>query len=481
MLAAYSTDNKENCMLRFLIIAGAALAAGQVHAAGNLSLALLQKCEGSKPETAAVGAILGKVVVGTVVDWAGAMIKAQAEVRHESLGTSSTEGRFFTLGSDGSVKRSYGCLRLISWSQTAEGPRTANALAALAHVNLYPADQALKRVPDFAAEFQITGPQDVSGVFALRPSFVYFGRSNISAWTNNKRSLALTFTFKDPSDASKAFASANFRFEQIPTDTLITRAANPLLYEQSSGWMSAPPFSPAETEAVESAALRLASGLANKESRRMGKELKLELAAPLPLVEPLVLAALGDYCRALPGEAGGKQAELQCKPGQFESQVKVAMLKSRLARARAAYMEPPLPLQELQPAEAGLMTVEAMVTETRDPSAFWGAVSGAFDANKDDLAIAVRQKLISSERRAADQAAREAAIGAANARDEARSAFEDAKLVVVEKEELLKQLSDKSSPLEVASAHAALVKARLKANSAARSSGQALPYPGLDA
>lgn len=455
-------------------------------AADNLTVSFHKSCPGGQaPESVPIAAILGKLAIGVAADWVGAMIKAQGTEQTATLGAGTSEGAFYLTRSDGRISRNYGCISLIGWdpaSPSAQNtPDEAKAIARIAEVMAPKANQ----VPSFYADFEIVSLPGRQDLFALRTLTLYLGKSGISGWTNHKRSVTVALSFNKPGDADKLFASTKFQFPDLPIGKFISREDEPL-FRLSSGWLQSPTYSDAEKDTANAATNLAATILANQQAVARERDLAKVVGTPPPAVAPTVLAALRAYCGSFkPAEKGKKAvpnapADL-CPPEVFAERIQQARLKERFDEAKLVAVDHPVPVHLLDEQQTGLISVTAAVSETRDASKFWAAMSSAYDSQKADLTQAVARKLIPSERRSAEAAEKAALIEAENKLDDYRVLFEDAKTAVVEKEVLVAALTEKSTESERVKANAELTKAKIKANQAARLAQMTpLPYPELD-
>jgi hypothetical protein len=212
------------------------------------------------------------------------------------------------------------------------------------------------------------------------------------------------------------------------------------------------------------------------------KELNKVVGIALPAVSQTALAALKDYCASFKkGRATPKAPTDLCPPEVFAEKIQQTRLKDRFDEARAVAIDYPVPVPKLNEQLTGLISMTVAVSETRDASRFWAAMSSAYDSQKTDLTQAIARKLIPSDRRAAEAEEKNAAIEAENATDDKRILLEDVKATVAEKEALVAALTDKSADTERVKANAELTKAKIRVNQGARLARiTPLPYPELD-
>lgn len=452
----------------------------------SLVVAFQDGCPGAdRPESlGAVGAVLGKIVIGGVIDWVGAMAKAQGEDKMVEVGNGTGSTEFYKIGTEGDIQRSRSCLSIIRPARHDEPPNNspdaAKALAA-ARIALRLAPEKALVAPDFYAEFEIFSLPGRQDMFALEARTLYLGRSEISSWGQQRRSVALSFNFNLPSSPDKPFASTLFRFADVPVGKLITREDDGL-FSSTSGLMPAPPLTAAE-EADVGAAKATAIALAAFRAETLRLTALIESAVTEPVVKAEVLNALSLYCASvLPTESvqpGNSAANDGCPPENYVKAIRQAYLKQRVVDAKliaAGQGEIPSSDEKL----IGLMNVTAHVDETRNGSAFWAAIGRAYDNQKADLTQVVTKQLIPSERRKAEAVAVDEKIQADNASDDLYLSYVDAQLVVEEAAVAVAALGDKATAIDRARANAELIKARIKLNKAARSAlVSPLPYPEL--
>ncbi|MBW3499902.1 hypothetical protein [Janthinobacterium sp. NKUCC08_JDC] len=451
-------------------------------ASDSLVVTFHEACEGAKsPESlAGIATVLGKMAVGGVIDWVGAMAKAQGEDKSFEIGFGTGGGEFYKIMMDGQVRRSPLCLSVVlpgRGKTQANTPDAAQVMRRM-HEVLEIADDQLT-VPDFYADFDIISIPGRQDMFALKMTSLYLGRSNISSWSNQQRSLALSIRFSLPSAPDKPFASALFRFADIDIGKFFSREKNPL-FRSTSGLMLGPTFSQAEEIDLAAAKSMVAARTAyEEEAKKRAALAETADAKPEPEFSPALFKAVSEYCAGFSSGGAAQPADM-CPPSSYVSASHRAYLRERFLNAKLMSVEQ----EELPSFESekriGLVNATVKVDETRTGSAFWAAIASAYDSQNADLKKAVAAHFIPSERRSIEAAAADAKIKTDNADDDLYIAYVEAQLAVEEAAAGVSTLGTQASAIDLARARAELIKAKITANKAARSASVLpLPYPEL--
>lgn len=405
-----------NRMLKMALLA--ALLGGTTAASASDSLVVNfhENCQGGKGKEnlGAIGAVLGKIAIGGTVDWVAEMVRAQAEKKVVEIGQGKGYTEFFRISEEGDIWRSKLCMSVLRLGrQPSEAGPDADKVVKRVREVLRIDDQKVLAAPDFYADFDIVAVPGRADMFALRAHSLYLGRSSLSAWGSQPRSVILSVAFSLPASPDNVFGSAIFEFADARVGQFWSREQDPL-FQASSGLLMAPAFTPDEEVQV-----RLANAVA------------AQLQAP---------------------ETAGTEGDAMVE--------KVALQTAE-------------PMKTIRAQSIGLINAVVKVDETREASSFWKAISGAFESNKEDLKTTSFAQLIPAERR-------KVAVESDNASDDLRSDFLSAKLAVDEQAATFNALGDDASDIEKIKARAALAKAQINANKAARKAGiTPLPYPEL--
>lgn len=456
-------------------------------ASDSLVVTFHETCQGVKPpeSLAGIATVLGKIAVGGVIDWVGAMAKTQGEDKTVEIGLGTGMGEFYKIKEDGNVRRSPQCLSIVL---PGRGEK---------QVSRFESDQVVQRMhevleipteqlaaPDFYADFEIISVPGHQDMFALKVYSLYLGRSNISSWNNQQRSLALSIGFNLPSAPDKPFASALFRFADIDIGKFFSRDKNPL-FRSSSGLMLGPILLPGEESDVAAAQALVAMRTSYEQDE--GKRAALAEGTGFKVEQPInpaLLKAMSQYCASF--ASGTKVPQVSaptdvCPPDNYINASHRAYLKQQFLNAKLMSTEPvEKPLLKAEK-KIGLFNATVKVDETRAGSAFWAAIASAYDSQKADLKQAAAARFIPSERRNAETVAANAKIKADNADDDLYIAYIDAQLGVEEAEADKAALGGQATVIDKTRASAVLLKAKIGANKAARSASVSpLPYPELE-
>jgi hypothetical protein len=203
---------------------------------------------------------LGKVAMGGVVDWVGAMASAQGEDKESGIGEGVGHGQFYRINENGTIGRNFGCIWMLRPARPDAGSDdSADAAKVLARLRNMLGDSygPITDAPDFYAEFDIDTLPHRKDVFALRVLSVYLGRSGISSWSSRERGLTTGVSLYYPNDPKQPFASTAFNFSDLPVGKFVTRENNGL-FRMSSGWMSVPSLENGDKTYVNEAGALLA-------------------------------------------------------------------------------------------------------------------------------------------------------------------------------------------------------------------------------
>lgn len=475
------------CQLACLFLLSMSSLTSPAVASDSLVVTFHEACKGSTPpeSLASIATALGKIAVGGVIDWVGAMAKAQGEDKSVEIGFGTGGGEFYKIMQDGQIMRSPLCLSIVlpgRGKMQTSTPDAAQVMLRMHEVLQIPNEQLT--VPDFYADFEITSRPGRQDMFALKITSLYLGRSNISSWSNQQRSLALSIGFSLPSAPDKPFASALFRFSNLDIGKYFSSAKNPL-FRSTSGLMLGPTFS--QTEEVDLAAAKslVAARIAyQEEAEKRATLAETANAKPEPEISPALFTALSQYCA---GFSSGRGAQLasgladMCPPSSYVSASHRAYLREQFLNAKLMSVEQEEPPSFDLEKRIGLVNATVKVDETRTGSAFWAAIASAYDSQNADLKKAVAARFIPSERRSVETAAADAKIKADNADDDLYIAYVDAQLAVEEATAGVSTLGSQATAIDLARARAELIKAKITANKAARSASVLpLPYPELE-
>lgn len=445
--------------------------------------------------------------INTAVDAAGSYFTAAAQTRSTAL-KGSVDDVFYTLDAQGQLAPEHdaqGCVVLM-----VQGPQPSQPWFDAARErseNLRRVD----RLPRFYFEASFDPAPGNTHEFIVRTRMLHVSNFLEDGWNyGNDRAYSVAFTLRSLEDY-KAFGQLSFSFAAVRPGTWAESDVirNQPLQRDSSikplppDWVSAQrvPFHPVSA-AIESAvnAQKLAAAPFQKAVRLLNAtppEPALQepewLVRVGPAANPAIArftATLHALCESidklkekkieLPRDARCPVSHLQAANeledarAALRAQMELEWAKAFFARYQGKACKkdkddkvvcaPPLRGQPQQ----GQYAWEAAVVETREPNALAKAVASAFSANKDKLKTALENEVIPSRRVA--EAAKDEAAG----RD-ALVAYRLAILKVDEEEAKLQEAVAKPRSEQIV-LQAAVLRAKVAANTAARAASLPPPF-----
>lgn len=467
-------------------------------------------------QQAGFGALLVEGLVGTlltsVVDAAGSYFTAAAKTKSVAL-KGGVDDVFYGMTPSGELslnRDGRGCLVLmVPGTQTIQ-PWFAAARQRSTVLNNF------DRLPQFYFEAAYERASGKPNTLLLRNQFMHVGAFFETGWAyRDDRNYSVALTLRRLDDG-QPFGQASFTFEVMRPGTWgvtqITRnnadgtstvdtSIQPTLLPQTT--LQSVPFFPStgdidvavSTQKLVAAPYVRAAALVNQSPRAPvlnEPEWRVRAAVAGTVSDPLVdrlTKGLMIYCDSLDKLKGGKSevaSDARCPVAHLQAANELAdahaALKVKMEREWAdafvifnstacknnkdMKMEctPPKPKQF----EQGPFTWEAVVVETREPTAFATAVASAFAANKEKLKTELQDELIPSRKAAIREKAEEAARGA-------MVDFRVAMLRVDQAEAQLLEAASKPRSEQI-DLQTAVLRAKVAANTAARAASQPVPF-----
>jgi len=431
---------------------------------------------------AALVATLAPKIISGVVDIAATAISKAGERKELARSNTSSVDQPYSISKFGdlSLDSEFLCLRVLRGEL--EKDQTELDLRRPEKLLFY-----------FEAEIKELTPEPY---FRLEPRrLIVRNFEESSFWSSDRREYTIALSLSNVG-SDKPFASTIFTFENVEhsdkgydalSSMLLNKASLPMLMPPVADYVKA---AQAKQEAY-AAPFVFASSLINNPT------LPEKITIPDAQIDPTVTASIDSLCQKIEGY-NKKYPKSPITDSLCSNDVRIergnvdkAIAKSTRSPENIKWANTICTIKEDQKdgsvsckptgnapvkvgARFGHMITEVTLVETRPESGFGKFVGETVKAAAPDIDKALQQQLIPSQRKAAEDAANEAA----------RTAHQGtllADLNVTKSEQALNELQLASAPpSEQTDARVALLKAKIAANSAYRTANLPVPYPELE-